>query len=479
MQPLLAGVNLLLEMSQCGPGRTSCQLAPPWTIGSAAHISSLLPVTSADDDATTAVAFRLVAVPEANATLTCVAQDGTVLWSRVYATRGENVSMTGGFDFDGDGFPDVALSHVVNDSSGASCGHFPMQRSFFSLVRGKTGDPVELVGLPASEERDTCWDFREPSNPVQVRQCNLTQHCVYPTTQWLSGEMPMWGADTGTLALSPTYSQYGYFFKWDETASLMRLSGKFKFPSCPMASDNLHCAAAATEPFATYDKAELSAYAALEGTASFGGGCANHKQWTKCTVNPHTANGVIVKGGNTEATQERLAFFTSSRAVNFAVSRDFSPSQLLGDAPFLTNNRTDIVGRNYGLVEQDPAFPGRVAGVFGTSISNVLIDLLHNRDTCNVSEGAGSLAGQWADCQDSWGGIERHVSLYDTDTNTVVDRFFSLAHDPKLPLDEVFLGMCESLLSPPPQPDWSWQDPSTALPTSIASLRSHIALTLR
>ena len=54
MQPLLAGVNLLLEMSQCGPGRTSCQLAPPWTIGSAAHITSLLPVTSADDNATTA-----------------------------------------------------------------------------------------------------------------------------------------------------------------------------------------------------------------------------------------------------------------------------------------------------------------------------------------------------------------------------------------------------------------------------------------
>ena len=196
----LAGVNLLLEMSQC-PGRTSCQLSPPWTIGSATHISSLLPVLAAAETIATtssspgqeeaepsSVAFRWVSSPEANLTLTCVGQDGNLLWTRAYSTPGENVSVTGGFDFDRDGWPDLALSHV-EDEGGAPCGRYPMQRSYFSLVRGKTGDSVSLYGLPTAEERDLCWDFREPSNPVQLKQCNLTHHCVYPTTQWMAAEM--------------------------------------------------------------------------------------------------------------------------------------------------------------------------------------------------------------------------------------------------------------------------------------------------
>ena len=60
-------------------------------------------------------------------------------------------------------------------------------------------------------------------------------------------------------------------------------------------------------------------------------------------------------------------------------------------------------------------------------MATVLQDLLYKRETCNVS---GTLANEWSDCTDAWGGIERHVTLYNTASNVLVDKFFSLAHDP-------------------------------------------------
>ena len=65
--------------------------------------------------------------------------------------------------------------------------------------------------------------------------------------------------------------------------------------------------------------------------------------------------------------------------------------------------------------------------VVGDSVATVLKDLLYKRETCNVS---GTLANEWSDCTDAWGGIERHVTLYNTASNVLADRFFSLAHDP-------------------------------------------------
>ena len=65
--------------------------------------------------------------------------------------------------------------------------------------------------------------------------------------------------------------------------------------------------------------------------------------------------------------------------------------------------------------------------VIGDSVTTVLQDLLYKRETCNVS---GTLANEWADCTDAWGGIERHITLYNTSSNVLEDEFFSLAHDP-------------------------------------------------
>ena len=176
------------------------------------------------------------------------------------------------------------------------------------------------------------------------------------------------------------------------------------------------------------------------------------------------ANGLIITPtGDNRTVSPRTIFFTSSRVVQYALD-DFNPKQLLADFPFLTDNRTDIVGRDYGLVAQDPAAPDLVAAVFGertinlffrwcfrftsyltisnpramklqraacgvagTSVATVLQDVLYKRETCNVS---GTLGNEWSDCTDAWGGIERHVTLYNTASNVLVDKFFSLAHDP-------------------------------------------------
>ena len=79
------------------------------------------------------------------------------------------------------------------------------------------------------------------------------------------------------------------------------------------------------------------------------------------------ANGLIITPGppgQDGAVSPRTIFFTSSRVVQYALE-EFNPKQLLADYPFLTDNRTDIVGRDYGLVAQDPSAPDLVAAVFG------------------------------------------------------------------------------------------------------------------
>ena len=78
---------------------------------------------------------------------------------------------------------------------------------------------------------------------------------------------------------------------------------------------------------------------------------AGHK--SKCSLNPHVPNGIIVDGtGSGSWVGRRLLFWTSHRVAQYAVSQKYSASQLLYDTPYLTNGRKDIVGRNYGLVAQ-------------------------------------------------------------------------------------------------------------------------------
>jgi hypothetical protein len=109
---------------------------------------------------------------------------------------------------------------------------------------------------------------------------------------------------------------------------------------------------------------------------------------------------------------ERLAFFTTGRVLQYRLG-PMGPDQLVGDAPFLTANRTDLVGRDYGLVLQDPEVPRTLVLVSGTSADTVFDDMRSS-----------SMAA------DPWGQIERHVTIYDLEAGALVqDRFFSYAHD--------------------------------------------------
>ena len=292
---------------------------PPLGPGSAAAILRLTPVTAVSASASPVAAVAFAIVPGSSGRglqISCLDQDGRRLWNITVPGAGpvalrENISATGGFDFDQDGWPDLALSHDVFQQPPKDCGRYPMGTSFFSLVRGRTGAVVSLGDLmPSAEEVDLCWDFREPASPVQTKQCNKTQHCVYPTVQWSTSEAPMWGAGTGLLAFAPTYAQWGYYLEWEPAhGGTMASRGKFKYPSCPLDPTHLKCDTAATSWYDAYTNAAPSAYEALGSAA---GGCAvqTRQNWTRCTINPHTANGLIMDTGSGG---RRLVFFTSSR----------------------------------------------------------------------------------------------------------------------------------------------------------------------
>src|SRR5688572_32132813 len=119
----------------------------------------------------------------------------------------------------------------------------------------------------------------------------------------------------------------------------------------------------------------------------------------------HVPNGLVV-GSDADT---RLLFFTSGRVVQYETA---SPFALTKDRPYLTANRTDLVGRNYGLVMPDPKKPERVALIAGTPASTLWEDMRTSKMQTDPN-----------------GAIERHVSIYDAKANTVDDRFFSYMHD--------------------------------------------------
>ncbi len=130
-----------------------------------------------------------------------------------------------------------------------------------------------------------------------------------------------------------------------------------------------------------------------------------HGSGTDYCAASHVPNGMVV--GQGAAT--RLLFFTSGRAVQYDMT---TPYALTADRPWLTAGRKDLVGRNYGLVMPDPAAPERVLLVNGATTHALFADMLSGTMT-----------------EDPYGGIERHVAVYDAKANTVDDRFFSYAHD--------------------------------------------------
>ena len=274
---------------------------------------------------------------------------GNELWSS--DTGGGQ--LFGGFDFDLDGWPDLGLVH--SQSLGQQCGSTAMVETWLSFVQGQDGTHT----TPISPLPDICWTFGNVS---------------YPTSQW-TGLGVLFGPSSSTLTVLPYYATTGWYLTWSAGSWT---SEALYYPSSS-AYDT------------TYTADQLNGW----GTG------------TSYLANSHIANGFMPRVGG----DQRLLFFTSGRVVQYQVA-PLAEAQLVADRPFLSGGRTDIAGRNYGLVARDPDEPSHLVLVSGTDGQALFLDM--------VAGAPGS---------DDWGQIERHVSVYDIATNTIDDTFYSYAHD--------------------------------------------------
>lgn len=277
-------------------------------------------------------------------------EDGQVLWDE---DVGEG-ALFGGFDFDADGWPDLGLQRSTD--TGKPCGESTILDTWIDFAKGVDGSVVAGTGHLES----LCWTF--PGT-------------TYPTHQW-SPLGILFGAPTKTLAAVPYYAKTGTYL--DFGGGAFSTLGTFHYPSTP-------------DYDATYVNDRPNVY-------------GDGKSYT---TDPHIANGLVLSRGGTT----RLVFFTSARVVEYALG-PLGPDQLLADTPFITAGRTDLVGRDYGLVVPDPGEPDHLVLVSGTSADTVFRDMQTGKME-----------------SDPWGQIERHVTIYSFSGKSVDDRFFSYAHD--------------------------------------------------
>jgi hypothetical protein len=280
----------------------------------------------------------------------CWTAQGALLWEKKLGAG----SLFGGFDFDGDGWPDLGL--VRSQDTGKVCGTGKILLNSIDFVRGKTGD----LHVGESGLESLCWTFGTTT---------------YPTEQWTSLDV-LFGAGTPVIAAIPYYATQGWYLSFDGNAFFH--SGTLNYPSTD-AWDS------------TYSVDLPNAH----GTGH------SYEQYS------HVPNGLILPVGG----EQRLVIFTTARVAQYRIT-DLSAAQLAADTPFLTANRTDLVGRDYGLVLPDPSLPSHVILLSGTSADTLFADM--NSSTMEA---------------DPWGQIERHVTIYDAEKATVDDRFFSYAHD--------------------------------------------------
>ena len=195
----------------------------------------------------------------------------------------------------------------------------------------------------------------------------------YPTEQW-SELCLLFGKQPALFSLTPYYAEQGFFYRY---ANGKFTKDRYEYPSTP-----------------AFD----SAYRNAKSNAYFNG--------YSYIENSHINNGLLLKVNG----QDRLLFFTSGRVLQYAVG-PFGPDQFLYDHPFLNGGRKDLAARQYGLVALDPA-ASIVTIVAGASNYSVYRDMKAGKKET-----------------DPWGGIERHVTMYDFTRDSLDHRFYSSAHD--------------------------------------------------
>ncbi len=254
-------------------------------------------------------------------------------------------------DFDNDGFVDLGLVHYAPFNQ--SCSGLPMTSTSMDFLTGKSGLLTSQIVPPVD---DLCWNFN--GSPAATHQ--------------LTGLSILRSTSEGPVSLVKYYAQQGTILT--SQAGGVLTGGNWIFPS-----------------IAAFD----STYLGVALPNAYGTGHS-------FIQNSHSANGLQI--GN------RLVFFTSGRVVQYDLSG--AMPQLVADHPFLSGDRTDLAGRNYGTVSLDPITGDDLWLVTGTPGQSLYCDIL-----------SGSMA------YDPWGGIERHITHYKISTNGLEDQFVSYAHD--------------------------------------------------
>jgi hypothetical protein len=293
-------------VASSGSNATGDPIGNSIVIGSST-VLPLYPVTG--DPNVTGVAYQL-----SGGNLTAYNQSGAQLWS--VATSG--AGLFGGFDFDGDGWPDAGV--VITTATSQLCGTEVMNDTSLTYFSGKTGTTY----TPTSPTLDKCWSF--------------PGFAPYTTAQW-SDQSSLFGTGTNDIFVSPQYATTGWYFGF--SGGSFTTDGALYYPST-----------------SSYDAEYPAAQPNAWGTG------------TKYVANSHVANGLFT----TVSGQTRLIFWTSGRVVQYKLSA-LSTDQLVSDKPYITNNDTSLAGRNYGLASVDPNDPSDIALITGTATYSVWNDL--------------------------------------------------------------------------------------------------------
>ena len=310
---------------------------------------TIVPVYTVTGSATvSAVGFKIL-----SGQVTAYDQSGNILWQK--PTDQTHTGFQTGFDYDGDGWPDLALP--VYEPTGGTCGISTIYTSTLYFYSGQNG----ALQTPLSPQADICWSFQGTT--------------PYPTKQYTTNTVKS-GTGTSDLLISPQYATTSWFLRY--TSGSFVTDGALYYPST-----------------SSYDAEYPAAVNNAYGTG------------TKYVTYSHVANGLFT----TVNSQTRALFWTTARVVQYNLG-PLATTQLAADNSYLTGGRTDIGGRNYGVVAVDPVNTNNIGLIAGTANLSLYQDMYDG-----VMQ------------NDPYGGIERHVSLYHPSTNAVTDQFYSYYHD--------------------------------------------------
>lgn len=255
----------------------------------------------------------------------------------------------GGFDFNGDGWTDFGW--VDKKTTQKFCGKTRILRSKIIFVDGKTG--ATSSPLNYTEDRCTASDAARSK----------------PLAQWTPLSV-LFGSGTSQFVMIPLQPTIGYHFGF-EAGNFLTYS--YFYP--PFSAE-----------FSTYEKAQTQA---------------------PSPEDDHPANGLVIQGDG----ENRLVYFTTQRVVDYRLGI-LGTRQLVAEKIFPQDGKTDLEGKNLGLVSADPQFPQHLSLLSGTSMYSVYADMKSGK----IQE-------------DPLGQIERHVAIYDSSTQELQDRFYSRATD--------------------------------------------------